>query len=30
MFENDKKQYDDFLKQRKDFVKEFIINSIKP
>ncbi len=29
MFENDKKQYDTFLKQRKDFVKEFIINSIK-
>lgn len=30
MFENDKKQYDVFLKQRKDFVKDFIINSIKP
>ncbi|MCD4834691.1 MAG: TetR/AcrR family transcriptional regulator [Bacteroidales bacterium] len=30
MFENDKKQYDAFLKQRKDFVKDFIINSIKP
>jgi AcrR family transcriptional regulator len=29
LFENDKKQYDDFLKQRKDFVKEYIINSIK-
>ena len=29
MFENDKKQYDLFLKQRKDFVKEFIISSIK-
>ena len=29
MFENDKKQYDTFLKQRKEFVKEFIINSIK-
>ncbi|MCK5029530.1 MAG: TetR/AcrR family transcriptional regulator [Bacteroidales bacterium] len=29
MFDNDKKQYDAFLKQRKDFVKEFIINSIK-
>ena len=29
MFENDKKQYDVFLKQRKEFVKEFIINSIK-
>lgn len=30
MFDNDKKQYDTFLKQRKDFVKDFIINSIKP
>lgn len=29
MFDNDKKQYDIFLKQRKNFVKEFIINSIK-
>ena len=29
LFENDKKQYSEFLSQRKDFVKEFIINSIK-
>lgn len=29
LFENDKKEYDAFLKQRKDFVKEYIINSIK-
>lgn len=29
LFENDKKEYDAFLKQRKEFVKEFIINSIK-
>ncbi len=29
MFENNKKEYDDFLKQRKDFVTDFVINSIK-
>lgn len=29
MFDNDKKMYDQFLEQRKKFVKEFIINSIK-
>jgi AcrR family transcriptional regulator len=29
MFNNDKKDYDVFLKQRKDFVKDFVINSIK-
>ena len=29
MFRNNKKEYEAFLKQRKDFVKEFIINSIK-
>lgn len=29
MFDNDKKMYDQFLDQRKNFVKEFIINSIK-
>lgn len=29
MFNNDKNEYDAFLKQRKDFVKEFVINSIK-
>jgi len=29
LFENDKKEYDAFLKQRKEFVKEYLINSIK-
>lgn len=29
IFDNDKKTYDQFLEQRKKFVKEFIINSIK-
>lgn len=29
LFENNKKEYDEFLIQRKDFVKEYIINSIK-
>jgi len=29
LFENDKKEYDEFLEQRRMFVKEFIINSIK-
>jgi len=29
MFNNDKKEYDVFLSQRKKFVTEFIINSIK-
>ncbi|NOQ26167.1 MAG: TetR family transcriptional regulator [Bacteroidales bacterium] len=29
MFENDKKQYDSFLKERKAFVLSFVINSIK-
>lgn len=29
LFENNKKEYDEFLKQRKDFVKEYLINSIK-
>jgi TetR/AcrR family transcriptional regulator len=29
LFDNNKKDYDAFLKQRKEFVKEYIINSIK-
>jgi len=29
LFENNEKEYNAFLKQRKEFVKEFIINSIK-
>lgn len=29
LFENDKKEYDLFLEQRRAFVKEYIINSIK-
>lgn len=29
LFGNDKKEYDEFLEQRRMFVKEFIINSIK-
>lgn len=29
MFDNSEKDYDAFLKQRKDFVTEFVINSIK-
>ncbi len=29
LFENNKAKYNEFLKQRKEFVKEFIINSIK-
>jgi len=29
LFENNKKEYDEFLEQRRMFVKEFIINSIK-
>ncbi len=29
MFDNNKKEYDTFLAQRKDFVTDFIINSIK-
>ena len=29
LFGNDTKEYDEFLKQRKDFVKEYMINSIK-
>jgi hypothetical protein len=29
LFENNKKEYDEFLIQRKDFVKDYIINSIK-
>jgi len=29
LFENDKKEYDGFLEQRRSFIKEYIINSIK-
>ena len=29
LFDTNKKEYDQFLKQRKDFVKEYLINSIK-
>lgn len=29
IFDNNKKDYDEFLKQRKEFVKEYLINSIK-
>ncbi|PLX24056.1 MAG: TetR/AcrR family transcriptional regulator [Marinilabiliales bacterium] len=29
LFENDEKMYEAFLEQRRDFVKEYIINSIK-
>ena len=29
IFDNDKKEYDKFLKQRKDFLKEYLVNSIK-
>lgn len=29
LFGNDKKEYEGFLQQRKDFVKEYLINSIK-
>lgn len=29
LFDNNKKEYDAFLKERKEFVKEYLINSIK-
>lgn len=29
LFENNKKEFDDFLEQRRSFIKEYIINSIK-
>jgi AcrR family transcriptional regulator len=29
LFENNKKEYDEFLDQRRSFIKEYIINSIK-